>query len=143
MLWANLDLYNPWNELNRIRGELNRTLSTVNRSAEYDFPAINLWSNADEFILTCELPGVDVKDVDLITNNDTLTLKGERKPDVLEDEERYHRQERTYGKFARTIKLPCGIDNEKVEATFEKGILKVRLPQDKDKSQKKITIKGE
>ena len=141
MLWANYNLYNPWNELRRMKEELNHVFSGRGNERYYDdFPAINLWSNADDAILTAELPGVEDKDIDLTISGDIVSLKGERKSEELKEEEGYHRQERFNGKFSRTIKLPFAIDSNAIEANLKNGILKVTLSRAESDKQKKITI---
>jgi HSP20 family protein len=140
MLWTNYDLYNPWNELRRMKEEPNHFFSEKGNERYHEFPAINLWSNSDDAILTAELPGVEDKDIDLAINGDIFSLKGERKFEEVKEEEGYHRQERFNGKFSRTIKLPFAIDSNAVEAKLKDGILKVTLPRAESEKQKKITI---
>lgn len=90
-----------------------------------------------------ELPGVDEKDVQVVLDNDVLTIKGEKKAEREETKKDYYVSERSYGSFTRSLGLPAGIDAGKVNATFSKGVLKVVLPKPTgvESKVKKIEIK--
>jgi HSP20 family protein len=105
------------------------------------FPAMNVWVNEDGVMITAELPGVSPEDIDISVIGETLTLTGERKPDLLEDEVRYHRQERGYGKFTRSLELPFRVNANAVEASFNKGVLNIALPRAEADKPKKISVK--
>ena len=103
-------------------------------------PRIDLKEDNQAFVVSAELPGVDEKDVEVLLSGDTLTIKGEEKE---EKGQNHHRVERHYGSFNRVVTLPTDVLTDKVEATFEKGILKVTLPKAKKKPEaQKIPIKG-
>jgi HSP20 family protein len=104
------------------------------------FPAVNVWSDGNEAIVTAELPGTDAKAVDISVVGKTLTIKGSRQPEEAKGEESYHRQERWAGSFRRTIDLPFLIDQNRVEARFSKGILEIKLPRAEADKPKKISI---
>ena len=140
MLWTNYDLYNPLDELQRMKEELNHVFSRFGNTKSYEFPVVNLWSNTDDILLTAELPGVKDKDIDLAINGDIFTIKGERRIEEPEEGKAYHRQERVHGKFSRTIKLPFAVNNDAVEASLKNGVLKVSLPRAESDKLKKITI---
>ena len=142
MFWTDYDLLTPWRDLYRLRDEMDKAFSDYKVRTSNEYPAVNIWSSNDDIVLTAEIPGIDIKDIDLSISGDTLTLKGERIPEVLKEDESYHRQERSYGKFVRSIKLPFLVNNNKVEAEFKHGILEVRLPKAENEKQKKITIKS-
>ncbi|HUP28483.1 MAG TPA: Hsp20/alpha crystallin family protein [Chloroflexia bacterium] len=108
-------------------------------------PAVNVIENQQGVQVTAELPGMDENDIELSLHNNTLTIKGEKKAEVEDKREGYYRAERTYGAFHRSVPLPEGIDADKVDATFKKGVLYVtvpRLPQSEN-GRKKINIKTE
>ena len=105
-----------------------------------EFPAVNLWSDGNEAVVTAELPGIDPGAVDISVVGRTLTIKGGRKPDVTGDEGSYHRQERWSGSFTRTLELPFQIDPNKFEARFSKGVLEIKLPRAEADKPRKITI---
>lgn len=134
-----------WREMDRLQHEMNRlfedfTPARTRRAPS--FPAMNIWANEDGLTITAEVPGVKPEDIDISVVGDTLTLSGERKPDELKEGARYHRQERGYGSFARSIQLPFLVNIGKVDATFHNGVLNVVLPRAEEDKPRKITVKG-
>ncbi|MGA1868004.1 MAG: Hsp20/alpha crystallin family protein [bacterium] len=142
MFWTDFDLVTPWRDLYRLKDEMDRVFSDYKVQTSTEYPAINIWSGADEALLTAELPGIDAQSIELSISGDTLTLKGERHAEELKDEESYHRQERPYGKFVRSVKLPFVVDSNKVAAEYANGVLKITLPKAESEKQRKITIKS-
>lgn len=106
------------------------------------FPAINVWEEEDAYTAEAELPGLDLKEVEIfITGQNQLTIKGERKQEKPAKGIQ-HRQERGFGKFVRTLTLPSPVDDTKVEARLENGILTMRLPKHERAKPRKIPIKS-
>jgi HSP20 family protein len=107
-------------------------------------PKIDVSESKDGIEVTAELPGVDEKDIDVTLSNSVLTIRGEKKTERDEADKNKNWQviERRYGSFSRTITLPYDPDSAKVEAKFEKGVLRVRLPKPAEitKKEKKIAI---
>jgi HSP20 family protein len=83
----------------------------------------------ETLVVKLEVPGLDPKDIQLELQENLLTVKGEKKQEKEEKDERYHRVERTYGAFARTVRLPVAVEGSKVTATFKNGLLTVTLPK--------------
>jgi len=108
-------------------------------------PRIDLTENDKGYRLTAELPGMDEKDIEVILDEDVLTIKGEKKQEKDERGKDYYYAERSYGSFQRTIPLPTEVDKDKVKAKFKKGILTVELPKTKEalKEIKKIPVESE
>ena len=133
-----------WDEMDRLQREMNRVFETFDRgrTAPAGFPALNVWMNEDGAVATAELPGVNVKDLEINVVGETLTLSGERKPAEMPKDAVYHRQERGQGKFTRTIDLPFNVDSGKVQATLEKGILRILLPRAEQDKPRKILVKA-
>jgi HSP20 family protein len=135
----------PRREMERLRREMNRMFSAwPTRSPWRDapsFPAINVWTDDDNSVVTAELPGVTLNDLEIAVEDDTLTLRGNRQPDELEEGVVYHRQERRYGSFNRSLRLPFRVDAQKVEATLLNGVLTISLPRAELDKPKKITVK--
>jgi HSP20 family protein len=106
-------------------------------------PSVDIAEEAGDYKLTAELPGMSEKDIELVVSGDTLTLKGEKKAETERKEKNYTLSERTYGSFRRSFYLPQGIDREKIDATFSKGVLTVTLPKTAAAAaeQKKIKVK--
>ncbi len=138
--------WSPWREMERLRREMDRlfaTMPTILRgSAAPAYPAMNVWTNDEGAIVTAELPGVSPEDIDISVMGDTLTLKGNRQPDELQEGETYHRRERGYGSFTRTFRLPFQVEPDQVEAVFEKGVLRISLPRAEADKPKKIAVKA-
>ena len=108
-----------------------------------DLPAVDLVEKDHEFELTCELPGMDEKDIELKLVGDMLTIKGEKTEQKEEREKDYHLSERRYGSFQRSFQMPDGVDAGKIEASFAKGVLTVKMPKSSEaqKKEKKIEVK--
>jgi HSP20 family protein len=125
-------------DMNRLFGESPmRRLRTAP-----SFPAINVWAAEESAMITAEMPGVSKDDLEINVTGDTLTLSGSRNPDELPEDAHYHRRERSYGDFNRSIQLPYTVDVNKVKATFKNGILKVELPRVEAEKPKKIAVKA-
>jgi HSP20 family protein len=92
-------------------------------------PAVDIFETEDELVLKADVPEVDMKDIDLRVENQTLTLSGERKFEKDDARKGYHRIERAYGQFTRSFSLPSTVDTEKVEASYSNGVLSVKLPK--------------
>ncbi|MGB1709067.1 MAG: Hsp20/alpha crystallin family protein, partial [Rubripirellula sp.] len=103
-------------------------------------PKVNIWDDADSFLLEAELPGVELQDVEIfVREGDQLSLKGERKHRDAEPKA-WIRNERLKGKFLRTFKLPCSVDVEAVNANMKDGLLRIRLPKAASHQPRKIEI---
>lgn len=132
-----------WDEMERLQREMNRLFESIDRGwmPASGFPAVNVWMSDEGAVVTAELPGMEAKDLDIGVIGDTLTITGERKPEELPKDAVYHRQERGAGKFTRTIDLPFQVDSSKVQATLEKGVLRILLPRAEQDKPRKITVK--
>ena len=103
-------------------------------------PPVDVYEDEHNLILKLEVPGVNEEDLNVSVENDTLTVQGERKFEKEEKEENFHRIERRYGSFTRTFKLPNTVDSDKVEAGYEKGILKITLAKRAEAKPKQIKV---
>ena len=92
-------------------------------------PAVDIFETEDELVLQADVPEVELKDIDLRVENQTLTLSGERKFPKDETSKGYHRIERGYGQFTRSFTVPPTVDTEKVAAEYHNGVLTVKLPK--------------
>ena len=133
-----------WREMDRLQQDMNRLFRDLPanrvRSAP-SFPALNVWAAEDSAVITAEIPGVNKDDLDINVTGDTLTLSGVRNVDELPEDARYHRRERAFGEFNRSIQLPYTVDVNKVKAIFKNGVLKVDLPRVEAEKPKKIAVK--
>ena len=132
-----------WDEMDRLQREMNRVFESFDRgyAPASGFPAMNVWMNEEGAVVTAELPGVNVNDLEINVVGETLTVSGERKLAELPKDAVYHRQERGMGKFTRTIDLPFAVESGKVQATLEKGILRILLPRAEQDKPRKISVK--
>jgi HSP20 family protein len=134
--------FDPFVELRRMQGEMNRVFSGFNATAARDFPPINIWLGENSVVVTAELPGVTRDDVNLSLQEDVLTLAGKREPKSQEQNVSWQRRERAYGTFSRTVQLPFRIDPEKVQARFNNGILEIESQRLEADRPKKIEIRA-
>jgi HSP20 family protein len=105
------------------------------------WPSVDVSETKDNFVIKAELPGLDAKDVDVSISGNVLTLKGEKKKEQEEKNEHHYRAERYYGSFQRTFQLPTNVKADKVEAAFDKGVLRVTLPKVEEARKKQIEVK--
>lgn len=107
-------------------------------------PAVDIAEKDDSYEITAELPGLDEKDVDIKLSNGTLTIKGEKSGEKEDKQKDYYLSERHYGSFQRSFQIPEGVDADKIDATFSKGVLTVKLPKTPEarKAEKKIGIRA-
>src|SRR6266853_4864854 len=103
-------------------------------------PPVDVYEDEHNITLKIEVPGIDEKDIDVRIENNTLTVHGERKFEKEEKEENYRRVERQYGSFTRTFNLPATVDAEKVQADYDKGVLKTTLPKKAEAKPKQIKV---
>lgn len=141
--------WEPVRELNSLQQEMNRLFSsffdtpTTGNGGSYArrwIPAMDLVETDDHYVLKADLPGLSQDDINLEFEGDVLTLSGERKSERTEHEEGYYRLERAAGSFSRSLTLPEGVDPEAVTATFDKGVLEVRIPKPEQRKPKKVAI---
>lgn len=107
-------------------------------------PRVDVAETDKDYEITAELPGLDEKDVEVTLSDGVLTIRGEKKTEAEEKKKDYYRVERSYGSFQRSFALPESVDEEKISAAFEKGVLKLTLPKSAEaqKKQRKIAIKA-
>jgi HSP20 family protein len=150
MIYRRKSSPNLWEEMDKLQREMNRMFDSAfsNRVGDrsissQDFPALNVWTKADTGqVVTAEIPGMDIDDLDIKVIGETLTISGSRPAPAMDENIRYHRQERGHGSFVRTIQLPFQVDVDKVEANYEKGVLKIWLPRAEADKPRKITVKA-
>ncbi len=107
-------------------------------------PAVDIVEREKDYQITAEMPGMEEKDVELKVANDVMTIKGEKKEEKEEKKKDYHLTERRYGAFQRSFSLPDGVDPDKIEASFKKGVLTITLPKKPEavKPERKIEVKA-
>jgi HSP20 family protein len=103
-------------------------------------PAIEVFEKEDKFVVRADLPGMKEDNFDISVVGDTLTIKGERKAETEVKEEDYYCCERSYGSFSRSITIPSNVDANKIEASYDDGVLEVNLPKAPEIKPKKVTV---
>ena len=136
------DFWSPAEALMNLHRQVNRLFESGRTGTQHSlavFPSVNLADEGDNFVLTAGVPGVGPDAIELTVLDDTLSLKGTRKP-TLDDAAGYTRQERGYGEFSRTIGLPEKVSAERIEATCTNGLLVVTLPKAPEARPKQIAV---
>jgi HSP20 family protein len=108
-------------------------------------PAVDVAETEKGYKVVAELPGMDEKNIEVKIANSMLTIKGEKQEEKQEEKQDYYIRERSFGSFERTFPVPDGVELDKVDASFKKGVLTVTLPKtaEAQKAEKKITVKAE
>lgn len=131
-------------ELHDLRSRMNRMFDEQGRSGESGgrlwTPAVDVYENEHEIVLQAELPGMKKEDIDIQLTGDTLTLRGERKLETAQRGEHYHRIERQYGQWQRSFQIETPLDASRVAASYEDGVLTVRLPKQESVKPRQIAI---
>jgi HSP20 family protein len=115
--------------LRLFQDSINRLFSEESGKARPWVPAVDILETENELVLKADVPGVEMKDIEIQLENGTLTVKGERKFEEQEKNKGFHRMERSYGAFVRYFTVPETIDAEHVKAAYEAGVLTITLPK--------------
>ena len=138
--------WDPFRELSSLQNRVNSLFQDYGRSGQDELttgsfvPAVDVYEDEHKVTLKLEIPGVNQEDVDVQLENNTLTVRGERKFEKEEKEENFHRIERRYGNFVRSFTLPNTIDTENVQASYENGVLKIELSKRAEAKPKQIKV---
>jgi HSP20 family protein len=108
-------------------------------------PQLEVSETDEEVKVKVELPGMDDKDIEVLLDDNVLTIRGEKKEEHKEEKENYHVSEVRYGRFSRTIPVPAGVDRDRVTSTFKKGVLRLAMPKTKEarENRRRIEISTE
>ena len=126
-------------EFDRLFGSL---FDNGGRHAQRWVPAMDLVEADDHFVLKADLPGLAEDDVAIEVQDNVLTISGSREAEHERKEKGWYRLERSYGSFSRSLTLPDGVDAEKVEAHFDRGVLEIRVPKPEERKPRRISIGG-
>jgi HSP20 family protein len=140
--------WDPFRDLVTLREKMNRLFEEAYsaRGEERDLvssswaPSVDIYETEQELVMTAEVPGIEDKDIEIKIEDSTLTIKGERKFEKETQEENYHRIERAYGSFYRSFSLPPYIDQDKIEAEQEHGVLKITMPKRHESKPKTVKV---
>jgi HSP20 family protein len=126
------------NRINSLFHDLNEGESSMTTASFV--PAVDVYEDEKKVVLKIEIPGIDEKDLDVHVENNTLTVKGERKFEKEEKEANFHRIERSYGSFYRSFSLPTTVDAENVKASYKAGVLALELQKKAEAQPRQIKI---
>jgi HSP20 family protein len=140
--------WEPVRELNTLQNEMNRLFNSVfdtpapngNSTLRRWIPAMDLVETDDDFVLRADLPGLSEGEVNIELEDNVLTVSGERKSEHEDRKEGYYRVERASGSFSRSLTLPEGVNPEAIKASFDKGVLEIRIPKPEERKPRKVAI---
>lgn len=140
--------WDPFRDLITLREKMNRLFEEAYsaRGEERDLvssswtPSVDIYETEQQLVLTAELPGIEDKDIEIKIEDNTLTLKGERKFEKETKEENYHRIERAYGSFYRSFSLPPYIDQDNIGAEHQHGVLKITMPKKHEAKPRTVRV---
>jgi HSP20 family protein len=140
--------WDPFREFSTLQDRMNRLFRESHGPEGRDeslttsqfAPPVDVYEDEHNVVLKVEVPGIDEKDIDVRVENNVLTVHGERKVEKEEKEENFRRIERQYGSFTRTFTLPSTVDAERIQADYDKGILKIVLPKKAEAKPKSIKV---
>ena len=138
--------WDPFREISSLQNRVNNLFQDYGRGQDEltttssFVPAVDVYEDEHKVTLKLEIPGVSQDDLDIRLENNTLTVRGERKFEKEEKEENFHRIERRYGSFARSFTLPNTLDTENVHASYENGVLKLELAKRAEAKPKQIKV---
>ena len=140
--------WDPFRDLVTLREKMNRLFEEAysTRGEERELvssswtPSVDIYETEQQLVMTAEVPGIEDKDIEIKIEDNTLTLKGERKFEKETQEENYHRVERAYGSFYRSFSLPPYIDQDNIEAEHENGVLKITMPKKHEAKPRQVKV---
>ena len=144
----NLITYDPFRELRGLQEEMNRVFNTNLNRGGNDLargawnPSVDIFENKDNIVLEAELPGMKPEDVHISIENNVLTIHGERRFEKKDEQDNFHRVERSYGSFTRSFTLPPTVSSENVDAVFDNGVLRLTMAKREEAKPRRIEIKA-
>jgi HSP20 family protein len=140
--------WDPFQDLQSFRDEMNRTLGRWFSREEGDeptprrwMPALDVTETKDAYQIDVEVPGLRPEDINVTVDQGMLTVQGERRSEEEKGDRSYHRVERRYGSFRRSISLPRDVDASKVKANYDSGVLRLTVPKTAGSQAKRIEVK--
>lgn len=140
-------VFSPWLELEDMSSRLNRLFSEpgageASRPVVWS-PSVNVEETKEELLLTAELPGMNIEDIEIEVENNILSLRGEKRAEEEKEDRKFHVWERCYGSFERSFTLPRTVKADQISAQFKDGILHIQMPKAPEAKGRKIAIKSE
>jgi HSP20 family protein len=136
--------WEPMRELTSLQSDVNRLFNSffegTNGGARRWTPAFDVIEADKHLIIKGDLPGLSEDDVKIEVGDNVLTISGERRAEKEHNKDGFHRLERAFGSFSRSMTLSEGVDSDKIEATFEKGVLEVKIPKPEEVKPRRVSI---
>jgi HSP20 family protein len=132
-------VHDPLANLRLFEDAFNRMMNEPRTGRPWS-PAVDIYETENELVLKADVPDVDLKDIEVRVENQTLTVRGERKFEQQENTKGYHRIERNYGSFVRSFAVPATVDTEKVNATYKNGVLTIALPKKEAAKPRQVKV---
>jgi HSP20 family protein len=139
----------PWMGMTSLKKEMDRLLDRFAEPGWAELPSLGEWEptvdvteDKDAVTVKAELPGVEQKDIAVSLQDGVLTIKGEKRAEKEEKDKRYHRVERSYGAFVRSIRLPAAVEPGKVSAAFKDGVVTITAPKAPEAKGTTIPVKA-
>jgi len=146
---ANIIRYDPFHEMVSLREAMDRMMESAFvrprfgwlRETAWDL-ALDVAEDDEQFVVKASIPGVNPDNIEITYDANVLTIKGEAKEESEVKERNYHLRERRYGSFSRSVSLPASVNPDKIEATYDKGVLTLHLPKVEEAKPRKIKVLG-
>ena len=136
--------WEPFRELASFQNEMSRFMNGLldgpGRATQNWVPALDMWETDADVVYAFDLPGIPEERISIEVKDDTLTVSAEREKTEEISEDRFYRFERRYGSFARGVGLPQGVDQERISARYENGVLEIRVPKPEEQKPRRIAL---
>jgi HSP20 family protein len=136
--------WEPFRDLAQFQSEMGRLMNGLfegpGRATQSWVPPLDVWETETELVYAFDLPGIAEEAISIETQDDTLTVTATREKTTEESGDRFYRFERRYGTFSRAVGLPAGVDDAKIAATYEDGVLEVRVPKPEEAKPRRIQL---
>jgi HSP20 family protein len=148
---ANLARWDPFQDLLAIQDEMNQVFGRAlgrgdraagERATRAWAPALDIAERTDAYVVTVEVPGIEPEQLEITLEDGVLTISGERRFEAETKEQQYHRVERSYGAFRRSITLPARVKADAIDASFEDGLLQVVVPKAEEAKPRRIEVRS-
>ena len=133
--------WDPFQDLLSMQDEMNKMFNRAFGQQRTWAPALDISERKDAYVVTVEVPGVKPEEIDITLEDGLLTIQGERRFTQESSDQQFHRVERRYGSFRRSITLPSQVQADQIEASFDNGVLEVVVPKAEEAKPKKITVR--
>ena len=138
--------WEPFRDLAQFQSEMGRLMNGLfegpGRATQSWVPPLDVWETETELVYAFDLPGIAEEAISIEAQDDTLTVTATREKTTEESGDRFYRFERRYGTFSRAVGLPAGVDDAKIAATYENGVLEVRVPKPQEAKPRRIQLGG-